>query len=187
MGRSNEIEVDKKDAFPQKIERSSAVSKRKKRSKLEGVSKCSNQVSVDKTVTYPENERSCFDVQRGQQRNKVSSVGFFNKVTVGKKFEAPQEIGRSSTVQKGKKSSKSASVGCSNQTTASGFQTKKPRKERVAAQHRREIPVLSRLRKIIKEEATQNGPFTYAYNHRAAKSEGGRTHDSLGIQNLQKW
>ena len=155
VGYSNEIGVDKKDAFPKKIECSSAVSKRKKRSKLESIS-CSNQVGVDKTLTYRENERSSFDVQKGQQRSQVSSVEFFNKVTVGKKFEATQEIGRSSTVKKGKKRSHSGSLGFSNQTTASGFQAKKPQNERVAAQHRREIPVLSRLRKIIKEKAARN-------------------------------
>ena len=157
VGYSNEIGVDKKDAFPQKIERSSAVSKGKKRSKLESVS-CSNQVGVDKTITYREIELSSFNVQKGQRRNKTSGVDFSNKVTVGKKFEAPQEIGQSSTVKKGKKRSKPANVGCSNQTTASGFQAKKPQKERVAVQHRREIPVLSRLRKIITEEKTaRNG------------------------------
>ena len=87
-------------------------------------------------------------------------VGCSNKDSADKKVLAPQEIGQSSTAKKGKKRRKPASVGCFAQKTASEFQAKKPRKEQFAARHRRKTPVLARLRKIIKEKASQNGPHS---------------------------
>ena len=159
VGRSNHIGVGKKAVDPQEIERSSAVSKRKKISKPESIA-CSNQIDVDKNTASQDIEHSSFDVNNGQKRSKSLIFGCSNEVSADKKAEAPQEIERSSTAKKGKKRSKPASVGCSNQILVSEFQAKKPRKKQVAAQSRRETPVLARLRKIIKERASQNGPHS---------------------------
>ena len=161
VGFSNHIGVDKprKSADPQEIERSSAVTKREKGSKPASIT-CSNQIDVKNNAASQEIEHSSFDVNNGQKKSKALIVGCSNEVSADKKAEAPQEIGRSCTAKKGKKRSKPASVGCSNQISVSQFQAKKPRKERVAVQHRRETSVLARLRKIIKEKASQNGPHS---------------------------
>ena len=159
VGCSNHIGVDKKAVDPQEIERSSAVSKMKKRSKPASIA-CSNQIDVDKNAASNKIEHSSLDVNNGQKRSKALIFGCSNEVSADKKVDAPQEIGRSSTGKKGKKRIKPASVGCSNQISVSEFQAKKPRKERVAVQHRRETSVLARLRKIIKERASQNGPHS---------------------------
>ena len=153
--------VDKKAVDPQEIERSSAVSKRKKRSKPASFT-CSNQIDVDKNAASKEIEHSSFDVNNGQKRSKALIFGCPNEVSADKKVEVPQEIGRSSPAKKGKKRSKPANVGCFNQLSVSEFQAKKPRKERVAVQHRRETSVLARLRKIIKKRTSQNGPHSRA-------------------------
>ena len=156
---SNHSGVDKKISDPQEIERSSrAVSKRKNRGKPGSIA-CSNQIDVD-TNASQQIERSSLNVKNEQQSIKASMVGCSSEVSADKKVEAPQAIGRSSTAKKGKKRSKPASVGCFTQTTASEFQAKKPRKEQVAAQCRRETPVLARLRKIVKEKASHNGPHS---------------------------
>ena len=159
VGCSNHIGVDKKAVGPQEIERSSAVSKRKKRSKPASIA-CSNQIDVDKNAASQEIEHSSFDVNNRRKRSKSLIFGCSNEVSADKKAEAPQEIERSSTPKKGKKRRKPVSVGCSNEVSVSEFQAKKPRKERVAVQHRRETSVLARLRKIIKEKASQNDPHS---------------------------
>ena len=159
VGCSHYIGVGKKAVDNQEIKRSSAVTKRKKRSKPASIT-CSNQINVDKDAASQEIKHSSFDVNNGQKRSKALIFGYSNEVSADKKTEAPQEIGRSSSAKKGKKRGKPASVGCSNQISVSEFQAKKPRKEPVAVQHRRETSVLIRLRKITKERASQNGPHS---------------------------
>ena len=159
VGCSHYIGVGKKAVDNQEIERSSAVTKRKKGSKPASIT-CSNQINVDKDAASQEIKHSSFDVNNGQKRSKALIFGYSNEVSADKKAEAPQEIGRSSTAKKEKKRDKPASVGCSNQISVSEFQAKKPRKEPVAVQHRRETSVLTRLRKITKERASQNGPHS---------------------------
>ena len=158
---SNHSGVDKKVSDPaEEIERSSrAISKRKNRNKPGSIA-CSKKIDVDTNAAYQQIERSSLDVLNEQQSIKASIVNCSNKVSADKKAEATQKIGRSSTAKKEKKRSKPTSVDCSNQTAASEFQAKKPRKERVAVQHRRETSVLARLRKIIKEKASHNGPHS---------------------------
>ena len=154
---SNRSGVDKKVSDPEEIECSScAVSKRKNRSKPASIA-CSNQIDLDTNPASQQIELSSFDVKNEHQFIKASIVNCSNKVSADKKVLAPQEICQLSTAKKGKKRSKPASVGCFAQKTASEFQAKKPRKEQVAAQCRRETSVLARLRKIIKEKASQKG------------------------------
>lgn len=175
VGCSNEIGVEKKDAFPKKIERSSAVSKTKKKNKLESVS-CSNEIGVDKTITYRENGRSSFDVQKGQQRNKASSVDFSNKVTVRVRNSRPlKKSDDHQLLRKGKKeatrerwlfqSKSSIRISVKETTEGTSCSTASPR----------DSSSLKTEKNYQGKGSSKRSPFTYTYYHKGCETEGGRT------------